>query len=79
MVILVMNSLYPLADCNRTINADNGTISSPRYPSNYYSKANCHWHITTRPGTYVLLQFKDFLMEGLVGGVGTDYDPFRML
>eukprot|EP00794_Sanderia_malayensis_P007058 gene7058-7850_t len=60
--------------CNHTINADNGTITSPRYPNDYYSKANCVWQITTRRGTYVSLKFKDFLMEGLAGGIDQCYD-----
>ena len=57
-------------DCNQTINADNGTIKSPRYPEKYYSNANCQWEITTRPGTVVVIKFRDFKMEGTSGGIG---------
>ena len=57
-------------DCNRTINADNGTIQSPRYPEEYYSNADCYWTIITSVGTNIVIKFQDFRLEGRHSGIG---------
>ena len=47
------------------LNSPNGTISSPKYPQDYYSNANCTYLITTDPGKILTLEFDDFRLEEL--------------
>ena len=45
------------------IMASSGTITSPNYPRNYPSNANCVWRITVPPGYRVQLSFSAFNLE----------------
>ena len=57
-------TLYLLAGlCDHELTADDGTIQSPYYPSQYQPDTSCVWTITVKEGHYVKLSFIDFDIE----------------
>ncbi|XP_065058069.1 suppressor of tumorigenicity 14 protein homolog [Rhopilema esculentum] len=61
-------------NCNETIYADSGTISSPNYPQDYPPNADCHWKIEASKGKRIKIDIRDFEMEGSQGGIDQCYD-----
>ncbi|XP_066922061.1 neuropilin-1a-like [Clytia hemisphaerica] len=49
--------------CDHELTADDGTIQSPHYPSQYQPDTSCVWTITVKEGHYVKLSFLDFDVE----------------
>ncbi|BES95605.1 calcium ion Hypothetical protein [Nesidiocoris tenuis] len=48
--------------CGGTIEADQGVITSPRYPSNYPPNVECVWTISNSPGNTLVFQVDEFHM-----------------
>ncbi|RUS68631.1 hypothetical protein EGW08_023607, partial [Elysia chlorotica] len=51
--------------CGGALSGDNGTITSPNYPNNYWNEARCVWSITVEPGKFIWLTFHEFAVEDL--------------
>lgn len=56
--------------CTYDLEGNEGSISSPNYPKEYYNNLNCHWRITVDEGGVVQLRFVDFVLEA---GFTTDF------
>nr|KAG5692365.1 hypothetical protein BaRGS_007978 [Batillaria attramentaria] len=54
---------YRIATCGGRISAQNGTLTSPNYPANYGSNANCLWYINGPTGHYLTFTFNSFALE----------------
>lgn len=50
-------------NCNRTIEADMGTIESPNFPLDYPNNIDCAWTIKVPLGNKVNMQFSHFFIE----------------
>ncbi|XP_028390639.1 matrilin-2-like [Dendronephthya gigantea] len=59
------------ASCGNIYLYTPGILTSPFYPNDYLSNTNCTWIISSTNGTYVLLQFSFFSLEG---GSSCPYD-----
>ncbi|RUS68924.1 hypothetical protein EGW08_023313, partial [Elysia chlorotica] len=53
------------AECGGILSGDNGTITSPNYPQNYWNYARCLWSISVEPGKVIRLTFHQFCLEDL--------------
>ena len=49
---------YRFDDCSGYLTASNGTITSPLYPDNYTSNANCIYSISQPIDTIIVLTFR---------------------
>ncbi|KAL8573023.1 hypothetical protein ACOMHN_010453 [Nucella lapillus] len=67
---------YQIATCGGRISGSNGTILSPKYPSNYDPNANCSWVISGPTGHYLNLTFNAFNLESS-NGCSNDYVVVR--
>ena len=50
-------------NCDLTLTATTGTISSPNYPQNYPASLNCYWIIASSTRTVITLSFNAFVIE----------------
>jgi len=50
--------LFMLPECGGVFYNDEGTITSPNYPSQYH-ETNCQWIIRSTPGTKVTVHIED--------------------
>ncbi|KAH8276594.1 hypothetical protein KR044_004736, partial [Drosophila immigrans] len=50
-------------ECSRTLEAPNGTFSSPGYPNHTYTSRSCTYKIITAPNTIVTLRRLDFSFQ----------------
>nr|VZI27763.1 unnamed protein product [Spirometra erinaceieuropaei] len=50
--------------CGGVINAANGTVQTPGYPSEYPPNKNCIWKIVAAPKSTIFLNFTHFDLEG---------------
>lgn len=64
-------------ECGRQTTELNGTLSSPGYPSNYPSNADCIWVISAPSGHYIELTFKVFDIYKEGRGCRYDYVEIR--
>eukprot|EP00112_Aurelia_sp_Birch-Aquarium-sp1_P021898 Seg6.5 transcript_id=Seg6.5/GoldUCD/mRNA.D3Y31 product=Ovochymase-1 protein_id=Seg6.5/GoldUCD/D3Y31 len=64
------NQNWPVV-CRHSFTAASGSFSSPGYPSNYPSNANCEYSITVQTGKAVKIVFSPFSVEN---GQGCTYD-----
>ena len=56
--------VQPSADgCDQVITGDGGIFTSPNFPEDYSSNANCTWLIITGANTAITLRFDTFLVE----------------
>jgi cubilin len=51
------------ANCNRTIEANNGVLESLNFPEDYPNNLDCAWIITVAKGNKVNVQFSHFFLE----------------
>lgn len=58
---------YSIADCNRDLTQEYGTVSTPGYPIVYNNNHNCSISITSPVGTYLSLYFNHFELEDASG------------
>ena len=56
-------AVQPLAECEEVITGDGGIFTSPNFPEDYSSNANCSWIIITGASTAITLRFDTFLVE----------------
>ncbi|KAL5010260.1 hypothetical protein ScPMuIL_012565 [Solemya velum] len=54
---------YAIANCNQTLRANSGRITSPGFPNNYPTQSNCETTIQTAIGTTLTLYFTSFMVE----------------
>jgi CUB domain len=50
-------------NCDLTLTATTGTITSPNYPQNYPASLNCYWIIASSTRTVITLSFDGFVLE----------------
>ncbi|CAB3228775.1 unnamed protein product [Arctia plantaginis] len=62
--------------CGGTLTAEEGTITSPAYPSPYPINADCEWILSTSPGNTISLTFEQFNLE-FSEGCNEDYLEIR--
>uniref|UniRef100_F7D8H4 Cubilin n=1 Tax=Ornithorhynchus anatinus TaxID=9258 RepID=F7D8H4_ORNAN len=49
--------------CGGELSGARGSLESPGYPDQYPASTECIWHITTTPGSSILLTLQDFNVE----------------
>lgn len=54
------SNVYFEANCGGDLSAENGVITSPKYPQEYELNTDCLWHITVTSGFKVVAVFTDF-------------------
>lgn len=60
-----------IADCNQTLNASEGHISSPEFPGNYLAERECFFFITVPDvNLRVKLEFEELVLESSAGCTG---------
>ncbi|XP_056384172.1 embryonic protein UVS.2-like [Hyla sarda] len=57
------SATYQTVVCGGTMAAVNGTVTSPGYPTKYFSSVDCKWSIVAPPGYKVQLTFTSFALE----------------
>ncbi|CAL1548752.1 unnamed protein product, partial [Lymnaea stagnalis] len=50
--------------CGNELSDQRGTITSPRYPTNYPSDAKCSWTITAPPNEIIDIRFSKLDLDG---------------
>ena len=56
-----------------TLNETSGVLTSPYYPRNYPSSANCSWKITASKGERIVLVIKDIKIQECASSCTCDY------
>ncbi|XP_075972136.1 cubilin [Anticarsia gemmatalis] len=62
--------------CGGTLNAEEGVIASPAYPSPYPVNSDCEWIVSTSPGNTAYITFERFDLE-YSEGCNEDYVEVR--
>lgn len=74
---MIVKPTISTPECGRQTTELNGTLSSPGYPSNYPSNADCIWVISAPSGHYIELTFKVFDIYKEGRGCRYDYVEIR--
>ncbi|XP_071514687.1 cubilin-like [Panulirus ornatus] len=70
-------TVYAHAMCGGYLLDTEGVITSPYYPNNYPSNADCHWIIKVSLGKTIRLEFDDFKVLNTTPTCGGDYLVIR--
>ncbi|XP_070174131.1 cubilin-like [Littorina saxatilis] len=70
-------AMYSIASCGGRIYGQNGTITSPNYPSSYDANSNCSWIVAGPTGHYLTFTFSAFSLQSSSRCSSNDYIEVR--